>query len=162
MFPLMLAWKCCSGASIWEKCGFAVTPLDAKNLAGSVDWQASPLFEEANRWPELVVGLLCSLTRNRLRHLLAYTQGPGSFVGLLHYDPACVQKAPATLQAIWRGWGRMADITATTAQKCMGTSWLQRLWVDTIMESLSLVGRQVVPDEVVTCIRSVFACGSTQ
>ena len=108
------------------------------------------------------MGLLCSLTRNRLRHLLAYTQGPGLIVGLLHDDPVCAKKALATLQAVWRGWGRMADITATGAQKCMGTSWLQLFGVDTSMASLSLVGRQVVPDEVVTCIRSVFACGSTQ
>ena len=66
-----------------------------------------------------MVGLLCSLARNRLRHLLAYISGPSSL-------PFCSPGiwALARLRSFWTGYTQVAALKTPTSEALQKRAWM--------------------------------------
>ena len=116
MEPLLDSWSLLSDQKALRACGFCVT-LPQLQAMGAVD-DGDPLgcLAEEGKWVMWLVGLLCSLTRNRFRHLLAYTHGPALFAALLSESPAVVKWALARLRAIWHGYETLKACGAAAAR----------------------------------------------
>ena len=83
--PLVDSWRLLWDFKRMRACGF-LTTIAAKETNHYS--HGSPLEEDESAWVAWVVVMLIALTRNRIRHLLFYTWGPGLLSGLLHESPA--------------------------------------------------------------------------
>ena len=107
--PLTDTWKLLGNLAKLRTCGFAINEDDAGASALGADW--SLWCEQEEVWCSWLVGMICGLTKHRLRHLLFYLVGPGLFAGLLHPAEEWQQQALTTLRGLWTGF-QIASVKA--------------------------------------------------
>ena len=120
------------------------------------------LAEEEEDWCLWVVRVLCSLTRNRLRHLFYYTLGPGMLAGLLHPDAAVVTLTLTRLRSIWLGYKASCNLTRPAAVSASKKVWVPMPLLAKVFRMLGTAGWKEVPTEVDAVLRSIFSQWSLQ
>ena len=87
LVPLVNTWRLLSDKRRLHQAGFITSATEAAAAGAPLTTESTGLLEDEQRWVMWLVGLLSALTRNRLRHLLAYTSGPFLFAALVAQDP---------------------------------------------------------------------------
>ena len=157
--PLVDSWRLLWDATRLHACGFltSFTAMEAYHYS-----HGSPLEEDESAWVSWLVVMLIALTRNRIRHLLFYTWGPGLLAGLLHESGAAVGQTLRRLQALWTAWRQAEAYAFPVLEEAKKRSWLRRPLVKQLLTRLEQMGWLHVPDDLRGTLLSFFSLNSTK
>ena len=158
--PLAETWQVLTDPVRLQRCGFAVS-LEEVGRVGLLGPSSSGRVEEAT-WCRWLVGLLCSLERNRVRHLLFYTAGPGLLAGLLSTTPSARATCLASLKSLWAGWKAAEGLAHPEAVTARERSWMRRPLIAQVFEALADSRFEGASALVLEIVRSMFAAVSTK
>jgi len=155
------AWAFLEDLALLRKCGWHLSTRDCSRHGWFSD-SLQVLAEEEEDWCLWVVRVLCSLTRNRLRHLFYYTLGPGMLAGLLHPDAAVVTSTLTRLRSIRLGYKASCNLTHPAAVSASKNAWVTRHMLAKVLRMLDTAGWKEVHTEVNAVLRSIFSMVSTK
>ena len=105
---------------------------------------------------------MCGLTKQRYRHLLYYTVGPGMLAGLLSDREDIRMNCLRYARAAWDGWKAAAPVRIDACTSAKEKAWLRRPLIVSIMTQLDATGFKRVPPEVSDVLSQMFSCISTK
>ena len=150
MLPLMQSLDLLSKEVELKKCGFCVTPNQLSSMGVTTDRDPGGVLADESKWMMWLMTLLGSLTRNRIKHLLHYSLGPGLFAGLLSEKPATVKWVLGRLKALWLGYIKLQTLTAAAAQEAPKVCWMQQPSCQLLFKALADSNWISVPEEVMS------------
>ena len=155
----MDSWRLLWDAKRMHVCGL-LTTIAAKDTNHYS--HGSPLEEDESAWVACLVVMLIALTRNRTRHLLFYTWGPGLLSGLLHESPAAKSNTLRRLKALWRAWKQAEAHSFPELEEAKKRSWFRRPLVSKLLCRLEQMEWLHVPADLSRTLVSFFSLCSTK
>ena len=153
--PVLGAWSLLSNLKALRQSGFACSRTDCV-MAGLAPQALGDWSVEEESWVAWVVTVLCSLTRNRLRHLFFYTLGPGMLASLLSSDPGVVAQTLALLQRLHQAYEFASQLPQPSAKTATEKHWMGRPVFAHILAVLSSDNWQGAPPEVSSLLQTIF------